>query len=141
VEILRVESFTITLPDLAELEHYKNLKEAHLRWSQGSSVRVVLPMLKGCTNLRRLTLNRSTQFSFPSFKELCDFIMELKHLTFMHIIYFQNDRCNDLKAVCDQVNAFVLPCRPNFKFRLSCCYNCCKSLSNKFKDLPIKSCA
>ena len=122
MEILRVPS-PVTLRDLAELERYENLKEVHLRWLDDHSVKRVLPMLKRCTNLRRLTLMKWEKTSLPSSEELCDFIMELKHLTFLHINYqIQNESyCDHFKSLVDEVKAFVLPRRPNFKFYLSCC--------------------
>ena len=121
MEIIRASSFDRTLPDLAELEHSENLKEAHLRWSNGHSMKDALPLLQRCTNLRRLTLAKWEETSFPSSEELCDFIMELKHLTFLHIIYRDISNCKHFKSLLDEVKAFVLPGRPNFKFYVSCC--------------------
>ena len=46
---------SFTLKDLAELEHYENLKEVNLRWLN-DPVKEILPILKRCTHLRRLTL-------------------------------------------------------------------------------------
>ena len=122
MEILRVPS-PVTLRDLAELERYENLKEVDLRWLDDHSVKRVLPMLKRCTNLRRLTLMKWEKTSLPSSEELCDFIMELKHLTFLHINYqIQNESyCDHFKSLVDEVKAFVLPRRPSFKFYVSCC--------------------
>jgi hypothetical protein len=120
VEILRVSAI-ITLPDLAELEHYENLKEAHLRWLKYSSVKETLLMLKRCTHLRRLTLASLKRAPFPSSEELCDFIMELKHLTFLHFICYYVHNCGHFKSEVDGVKDFVLHLRPNFKFYLSCC--------------------
>ena len=123
MEILRVRS-TITLRDLAELEHDKNLKEAHLRWLH-DPVKEALPILKRCTNLRRLTLaiwRDSVNPSFPPSEEFCDLIMELKYLTFLHIIHRDILYCDHFQSEVDEVKAFVLPRRPNFKFYVSCCY-------------------
>ena len=116
-----MDSFYITERDLAELEHYENLKEAHLRLLDDHSVKDALPLLQRCTNLRRLTLAKLEETSFPSSEELCDFIMELKHLTFLHIIYRDISNCKHFKSLLDEVKAFVLPGRPNFKFYVSCC--------------------
>jgi hypothetical protein len=58
VEILRVSSYEISLRDLADLEHYENLKEVHLHWSQGPSLVKALSKLERCTNWRRLTLTK-----------------------------------------------------------------------------------
>ena len=126
VEILRVESFGITLRDFAELEHYKNLKEADLHWLDGPSVKVALTKLERCTNLRRLSLTRWKKQFFPPVNEICDFIMKLKHLTYLNIKYCDNRQCDHFKSVRDKVNEFVLHRRPNFKFCLSCCISeCC----------------
>jgi hypothetical protein len=112
----------ISLEDLAELEHYENLKEVHLYWTWGPSVEEALPMLKRCANLRRLTLGKcKLDTIFLPLKELCDFIMELKHLTFLHINYYGGIRCNHFKSEVDNVKKFVLPRRPNFEFYISCC--------------------
>jgi hypothetical protein len=119
VEILRVIAI-IALQDLTGLEHYENLKEAHLRWLR-DPVEEVLPILKRCTNLRRLTLASLKRLTIPSSEEFCDFIMELKHLTFLHIICCGNLDCNHFKSLLDEVKAFVLPRRPNFKIYISCC--------------------
>ena len=117
-----MDSFYITERDLAELEHYENLKEAHLQWVKDPE-KQTLPLLQRCTNLRRLTLAKWEETSFPSSEELCDFIMELKHLTFLHINYqIQNESyCDHFKSLVDEVKAFVLPRRPSFKFYVSCC--------------------
>jgi hypothetical protein len=115
-----VDSFDINVRDLAELEHYENLKEAHLCWVKDPEEEAPL-ILKRCTNLRRLTLAKWKKLSSPSSEELCDFIMELKHLTFLHIIYGDIPRCDHFKSLVDQVEAIVLPYRPNFKFYVSCC--------------------
>jgi hypothetical protein len=117
-----VESFDISLPDLAELEHYENLKEAHLRWLDDASMKEAFKVLKKCTNLRRLTVANWRNKFYPSSTELRDFIMELKDLTFLHIIYRDISNCRHFKSLVDEVEAFVLPRRPNFKFYVSCCY-------------------
>ena len=118
-----MNSFGVSLRVLAELEHYTNLKEVHLWWSVDTSVKEALSMLKRCTNLRRLTLKKTRRLSTSS-EELCDFIMELKQLTFLHIIYDHRYDCYLVKSVVDRVEAFVLLRRPNFEFYLSCCSKC-----------------
>ena len=119
--------FYITRQDLAELEH-ENLKEAHLLWLDDTEKEALL-ILERCTNLRRLTLAKWKKPSFPSFKELCDFIMELKQLTFLHIIYGDIPNCGHFESLVDEVKAFFLPRRPNFKFYVSCC--------SKFKEFRV----
>ena len=116
-----MKSYVITLPDLAELEHNENMNQFHLRWVDGPPLREILPILKRCTNLRRITLDGGTRLPFPSSEELCDFIKNLKHLTCLHIIY-GNSTCNHFKSEVDQVKALVFPRRPNFTFYVSCCY-------------------
>jgi hypothetical protein len=115
-----VDHCFISLKDLAELEHYENLKEAHLRRSL-MHVKEVLPMLKRCTQLRRLTLASEKRRPFPSSEELRDFIMEMKHLTFLQFVCLGNYYCDHFKAEVDGVRDLVLPHRPNFKFYISCC--------------------
>jgi hypothetical protein len=107
--------------DLADLEHNKNITEVYLRWGDDLSVKEALPMLKGCTQLRRITLKSGAKPPFPPSKELSDFIMEFKNLTFLHIIYFHTNNCAHFKSVVDEVKALILPRRPNFKFYVSCC--------------------
>ena len=116
-----MDSFVIKIQDLVELEHYTNLKEAHLRWLVDSSVKEALLMLKRYTNLRRLTLAKWKELFFPTSEELCDFIMELKDLTFLPIIYRYYPYCGHYESAVDQVKSFVLPRRPNFEFYVSCC--------------------
>jgi hypothetical protein len=122
VEILRVDVFEVILLDFAELEHNENMTEFHLNWLMGPSVEEALPILKRCTNLRRLTLSRWKKRSFPPIEELRDFIMELKHLTYLHIKYSDNYNCDhSVQSLVGEANEFVLPRRPNFKFYISCC--------------------
>jgi hypothetical protein len=112
----------MNLRDLAELEYYENLKEAHLHWSYDISVKEALPILKRCVNLRRSTLKkRKPDIGLPPSEEIYDFIMEMKHLTFLHIIFGYNPNCGHFESLVDQVKAFVLPRCPNFKFYVSCC--------------------
>ena len=115
-----------TLRDLAEFEHYKNLKEAHLHCFLCPCVKDVLLMLERCTNLRRLTLQTWINVFYPplfvTLGEFCDFIMKMKLLTFLHIICRDNSYCNHFQSEVDGVKDFVLPSRPNFKFYISCCY-------------------
>ena len=116
---------------MAELEHYENISEAHLCWNLGHSVKEALPILERCQNLRRLTFEKLfKQFILP-FKELCGFIMKMKHLTFLHIICRDNSYCNHFQSEVDGVKDFVLPSRPNFKFYISCCY--------EFDDYRVRS--
>ena len=121
MEILRWDAARFSQRDLAYLELYKNITEVHLRWLFNPSVKEILPMLKRCTHLRRLTLKSDVRHYYPSSEELLDFIMRLKHLTFFHIIYKDSPTCDHFKSEVDEVKAFVLPRRLNFKFYVSCC--------------------
>ena len=117
-----MNAYGMKLRDLAELEHYTNLKEVNLRWLHGP-VTEALAMLEHlwiqrCTHLRRLTLAKWEESSLPSSEELCDFIMELKDLTFLHIIYRHVPYYGHFTSLVFKVKAFVLPRRPNFEFVL-----------------------
>jgi hypothetical protein len=107
--VLRLDA-SFTLPDLAELEHYENLKDAHLRLIN-DPLKDVLLMLKRCTNFRRLTLETRTNLCyrpvFATLEELCDFIMELKDLTFLHIIWRDSPYCYHFESEVDGVKEFV----------------------------------
>ena len=120
-----MQSLVIKIQDLADLEHYGNLKEAHLRWLDGPSVKKALQILKRCTNLHRLTLGSTSakwiKLFLPPSTKLCEFIMKLKHLTFLHIIYHDVSDCVNVQSRVDEVKAFVLLGRPNFKFYVSYC--------------------
>jgi hypothetical protein len=127
---------SIALRDLAELEHYKNLKEVHLRCLAGHGLKDVLLKLRRCAHLRRFTLETRISLCypplFPTLEELCDFIMEVEHLTFLHFICRNTFDCKHFKSVVDAVKDFVLPLRPNFKFYFSCC--------EKFDEYRVSSC-
>jgi hypothetical protein len=110
---------------VADLGHNENITEVHLRWLVGPSVKKVLQMLKRCTNLRRLSLETETFFPqidlslFPPLEELCNFIMELKHLTFLKIIYHDDPPCDHFESLVGEVKAFVLLHRLKFQFNVS----------------------
>ncbi len=48
MEILRVCAYKISIRDMAELEHYENISEAHLCWEVGPSVKEALSILERC---------------------------------------------------------------------------------------------
>ena len=51
---------------------------------------------------------------------LSDFIMEMKHLSNLHIApEFDRSNYDQLKILSDKVNELILPRRPNFKFDFS----------------------
>jgi len=70
MEKLDVFVYDAELKDFAELDT-ENLKEVYLRWRKGSSVEDVLPVLKKCRYLQRLTLDQEEEV--PSFEVLLDF--------------------------------------------------------------------
>ena len=117
-----MNAYGMKLRDLAELEHYTNLKVAHLLWLDGS-------MPKHQKYLERVgeriwmtgpfTSARKTPVSLTP-EDICDFIMKLKRLTYLHIVY-DRSQCNHFKCEVDRVKALLLPRRPNFKFYISCC--------------------
>jgi hypothetical protein len=117
-----VDTSEVRLEDLVDLEHNENITEVHLSCVCDLPVNEVLQMLKRCMHLRRLTLKSMMRPVIPPSEELCDFIMELKHLTFLHIIYRHYSNCDHFKSLVDEVTAFVLPRRPKFEFYVSCCY-------------------
>jgi hypothetical protein len=99
------------------------VKKAHLCCLACPCMKDFLLMLKRCTNLRRLTNCKKTYFPFV----LCDFILELKDLKFVHITNFYISNCDYFESLVDQVKAFVLLRRPNFKFYVSCCFEFAES--------------
>jgi hypothetical protein len=121
VEILRVDTSKFIHRDFADLEHHENITEFHLRCLRDLPVTEVLPILRRCTYLRRLTLKSGPRPFLSPFQEICRFIMKLEHLTFLHIIYPDIPYCDHFESLVVEVRAFVLPHRPNFKFYVSCC--------------------
>jgi hypothetical protein len=101
------------LQDFANLEYSENMTEVHLIWLRGPASEEVLPFLKKWRHLRRLTFSKwNSQCDMP-LKALCDFIMEMKHLTYLNIGPKDSNSDQLLRA---KVNELVLPRRPNFKF-------------------------
>jgi hypothetical protein len=116
VEILRLDVSKVDLEDFAELEPAEYTTEVHLSWGSGPSIEEVLPILRRWRHLRRLTLSRWYDRSVPPFEVLGDFIMSMKHLTYLHLVP-NNDRsnCGQLESLRDKINDLVLLRRPNFK--------------------------
>jgi len=55
--------------------------------------------------------------SVPPFDVMYDFIMGMRHLTFLHFIPSYNRHNRDqVHSLCDKVNEFALLCRPYFGF-------------------------
>jgi hypothetical protein len=109
VEILDVYFEKAKLEDFTKLAA-ENIKEVVIAWEEGPSIEKVLRVLAKCRHLRKLTL-LVEKGNFLSSKVLCDFIMGMKHLTYLRLFPNSNP---DLKPLRDKVNEFVLPRRPNF---------------------------
>jgi hypothetical protein len=129
VEILVMEVSSLALRDLAELEHFTNTTDFTLKWMWSPSIEEVLQMLKRWRQLRRLTLQNDSDTSVPQFEELANIIMEMKHLSYLHIdppgeydfVLEKYDHTNFglMEILRDKVHEFILPRRPNFKFDIS----------------------
>jgi hypothetical protein len=107
--------------DLAALEPAENTTDITLGWETDLSIEDhVLPIVKRWRHLKRLTFMESVQInvSVRSLKVICDFIMGMKHLSYLHIAP-DYDYDGKLKVLRDKVNEFILPRRPNFKFDIT----------------------
>ena len=116
--------FHLTLESLAKLEPAENVTDVTLRWWSGSCLKEVLPVVKGWRHLNRLTFMDLVErkSSFPPFEVLSDFIMGMKHVSYLHIVpqYLHSD--DQWKILRDKVNELILPLRPNFIFNVSFIY-------------------
>ena len=117
------------LGDLTELELAENITDITLCWfGELPCIKEFFPVLKGWRQLHRLTLRNHNyiinhrNLTCPPFQVLSDFIMGMKHLSYLHIVPLFYGRSNDnqLKILRDKVNELILPRRPNFKFDISC---------------------
>jgi hypothetical protein len=121
VEILRMEVLWLTVRDLAELEPAENMTDITLRWNRGPPVKEVLLVLKRWRHLSRLSVEVFFVTPFPPFEVLTDFIMAMKHLSYLHIVH--DYACLDYdqaEVLRDQIIELIIPLRPNFKFDISC---------------------
>jgi hypothetical protein len=118
VQKLRVSLYEDFSPqDFLELESAENMTDISLNWNNGASIEEVLPILRRCRHVRRLTLSWWSDRSVLPFEELCDFIMSMKHLTYLRLAPNYNSyNCFQLKTLRDKIKDLVLPRRPNFKF-------------------------
>jgi hypothetical protein len=118
---------SLTLEDLAELEPAENMTDVALGWNNGPTIDDVIPILKRWRQLRRLTFPDCNETKMKTKKPvrlierlievLSDFIMEMEHLSHLHIApNYDRSNCDQLKILRDKVNEFILPRRPNFKF-------------------------
>jgi hypothetical protein len=126
VEILRMGATFLDWEDLAELEPAENKTDFTLRWNVGPFMKDIFPIFKRWRQLRRLTLDNADSINspnniFPPFEVLSDFIMEMSHLSYLHIVPHSSYRSDvdQLKILYDKVNELILPRRPNFKFDIS----------------------
>ena len=117
MEKLQMQVTYLTLSDLAELEPAENITDITLFWVEGPSLEECLPVLKRWRHLRRLTLRNYLKKLVPPFEVLSDFIMEMEHLSHLHVTP-RYDRSNygQLEILRDKVNELISPQRPNFKF-------------------------
>jgi hypothetical protein len=121
MEVLNVSLVYLFVRDLIELEPAETMTDVNLFWFGGPSIEKVLPVLKKWRHLNRLILGLfDSKISVPPLEVLSDFIMEMKQLSYLHIVP-KHDRSNDgqLKILRDKVNELILPRRPNFKFDIS----------------------
>jgi len=121
VEILRIRTTHLTLNALAEWEPAESMTEFTLRWESGPSNGDVLPMLKRWRQVRRLTLKNSGNTSVPPLEVLCEFITEMKQLSYLHIAPHYRVS-GQWEIARDKVNELILPRRPNFTFDISPIY-------------------
>ena len=113
MEKLKVRVTEATLQDFAELDD-QNLKQVVLRWQFGPSIESILPELKRLKNLQRLTLDK---LSVPSFEMLCDFIMAMKHLKYLFLVFIRHGSNRDkLIPLREKITQFVSSRRPGFEF-------------------------
>jgi hypothetical protein len=106
------------------MEPAENMTDVTLScdWSNRLPLKEVLPVLKGWRQLRRLTFTGlvKIEISVPPFEVLSDFIMAMKNLSYLHIVFPGYDHSNgQLEVLRAKVNKFILPRRPNFKFDIS----------------------
>jgi hypothetical protein len=113
VEILEFFIVEANLKDITELAA-ENMKEVKIGWSKKPSIEQVLPVLAKWRQLRKLTLCLDFRH-FPPVEVFCDFIMRLKHLTYLRLYDSSNPK---LKPLIDKINEFVLPRRPNFDLKI-----------------------
>jgi hypothetical protein len=129
VEILVMEVRSLALRDLAELGHFTNTTDFTLKWMWSPSIEEVFPVLKRWRKLHRLALQSYNDTSVPQFERLANFIMEMKHLSYLHIVSpwrydfvlekYDHTNFGQREILRDKVHEFILPRRPNFKFDIS----------------------
>jgi hypothetical protein len=119
VEIFWMDVVYLVLGELAELEPAENMTDITLRWSYGPSIKEVLPVIKRWRHLSRLSVQDFSE-TFPPFEVVSDFILGMKHLSYLHIAPdYDCPNHGQLEMLRDKVNELILPRRPNFKFNIS----------------------
>jgi len=121
VEILKMNIWCLTLWDVTKLEPAENTTDFTLFWENHPAIEEVLSVLKRLLKrwqqLHQLTLWNTFNKSVPQLELLGDFIMEMKHLSYLHIApHFDDPNGGQLEILRDQVNELILPLCPNFKF-------------------------
>ena len=129
VEILWMNVTWLVETDLAKLEPAENMTDVTLCWMNDSSIEQVLSVLKRWQRVNRLALvnnlrngikNLKNGISVPPLEVLSDFIIGMKHLSHLRIVpHYDDANYGHLEILSDQVNEFILPRRPNFKFDIS----------------------
>jgi hypothetical protein len=103
--------------DFADFEPSENIRKIDLTLDEGSTIEQTLSVLKKWRKLSHLTLVSWFEPSVPRFDVLCDFIMGMKHLTYLHLTpNLGGQNCGQLKSLREKVTEFALANRPNFKF-------------------------
>ena len=102
--------------DFVDFEPAENVRKIQLHlW--GSSIKQILQTLKKWRQLHHLTIMDFYKQSRPRFKVLCDFIMDMKHLTHLHLtLNSAGSNYDKLKSLQEKVTKFALTNRPNLKF-------------------------
>jgi hypothetical protein len=117
VETLRVFATHVTLQDIANYRPAENVTAIKLTWEEGPSIEEVLPVVKRWRHLRQLTLKCGPSVPRLEVFEVCDFIMEMKQLTYLRFIpNVNNSYGGRLERLRREVSRFALTYRPNFKF-------------------------
>ena len=122
VELLWMNVTWLVETDLAKLEPAENMTDVTLCWMNDSSIEQVLSVLKRWQHVNRLALvnNLKNGISVPPLEVLSDFIIGMKHLSHLRIVpHYDDANYGHLEILSDQVNEFILPRRPNFKFDIS----------------------
>jgi hypothetical protein len=105
----------VTVQDIADFKFAENITDITLTWVMGPSIEDVLPVLKKWRHLRQLTLQSG--LSVPRFEVLCDFIVQMKHLTYLNLIpNVKYSNRSQLESLREKVTQFTLTNRPHFKF-------------------------